>query len=297
MKDSPTIHTNKVAQKKVSFGLIGYPLSHSLSPQIHNTAIQSHNMNGKYQLYPVPFLPEGQKGLQDLLGQVRKGTIQGLNVTIPHKENVFPLLDEFTPAAKAIGAVNTIYLLDAKMWGDNTDAPGFWADVKPLLEDRDEIRNALVLGAGGSARAVVYALLKRGIFVTIAARRRKQAQALCEQFIPISKNSSSVDWDRFTDNLSRPTLIVNTTPLGMSPIPWRSPWPDNTPLPPGSIVYDLIYNPRLTRLVQQAWLAGVPATTGMGMLVEQAALSFERWTNLEAPREQMFAAVADFGRE
>jgi shikimate dehydrogenase len=288
---------NDINRKYVSFGLIGYPLSHSLSPQIHTAAIQSHNLKGDYQLYPIPPLPEGRADLQDLLEQVRKGTIHGLNVTIPHKENVFPLLDEFTPAAKLIGAVNTIYLQDGRLWGDNTDAPGFWADVKPLLDGRDEIRNALVLGAGGSARAVAYALLKRGFHVTIAARRLDQAKALCEKFVSTSTASTAVNWEDFPSQIQSSTLLVNTTPLGMYPHPWRSPWPDNTSFPQNSVVYDLIYNPRLTRLVQQAWLARVPASTGMGMLVEQAALSFERWTGLDAPRERMFGTVAEFGRE
>ena len=142
------------------FGLTGYPLSHSLSPVIHTAALQSCELHGSYSLFPVQ--PEDKPGLKKLLDRVRNGEIIGLNVTIPHKQNVIEFLDELTPTAEVIGAVNTIYTKDDKLIGDNTDAPGFLADLKKFLTTdvhRDGTLNALILGAGGSARAVAYALV------------------------------------------------------------------------------------------------------------------------------------------
>ncbi len=280
--------------KDYSLGLIGYPLSHSLSPPIHQAALDGLGLGGKYHLYTISPLPEGADGLTNLLQMVRGGEIHGLNVTIPHKENILALLDEVTPAAKVIGAVNTIYLQDGLLCGDNTDAPGFWGDVEPLVKD-GVTRTALVLGAGGSARAVVYALLANGYRVTIAARRAAQAQALCAQFPDFNEQSTAIDWQDLTIDSTRlhanSSLIVNTTPVGMYPKVDASPWPLDIPLPPGAAVYDLVYNPPQTQFIRQASQVGLPARNGMGMLVEQAALAFERWTGLDAPRERMAAAV------
>ena len=114
-------------------GLIGYPLGHSLSPKIHTAALQASGLEGNYSLFPIP--PEDKQALQDLLAQVRAGEIHGLNVTIPHKQNVIEFMDELTPAAQAIGAVNTIYMRGDKLIGDNTDAPGFLADLKRFIGD------------------------------------------------------------------------------------------------------------------------------------------------------------------
>ena len=139
-------------------GLIGYPLGHSLSPKIHTAALKACGLNGGYSLFSIR--PDDSQGLKDLLARVRAGEIHGLNVTIPHKQNVIPLLDELTPTAQAIGAVNTIYLRENKLIGDNTDAAGFLSDLKKFVNKetgRQVNTDALILGAGGSARAVVYA--------------------------------------------------------------------------------------------------------------------------------------------
>ena len=160
-------------------GLIGFPLGHSLSPKIHAAALRSCGLEGDYSLFPIH--PDDKQELKDLLARVRTGEIHGLNVTIPHKQNVIPLLDELTSTVQAIGAVNTIYLKDNLLIGDNTDAPGFIRDLKRFLTTETQSHrdaNALVLGAGGSARAVVYALLNDGWNVTIIARRTEQAQQL-----------------------------------------------------------------------------------------------------------------------
>ena len=129
----------------IQLGLIGYPLAHSLSPKIHTAALKSCGLNGSYSLFPIQ--PNDKQGLKDLLDRIRLGEIHGLNVTIPHKQNVIPLLDELTPTAQAIGAVNTICLKDKKLIGDNTDAAGFLSDLKKFIGNRElEIgKSALVL--------------------------------------------------------------------------------------------------------------------------------------------------------
>ncbi|HNB52149.1 MAG TPA: shikimate dehydrogenase [Anaerolineales bacterium] len=289
---------------RYALGLLGYPVSHSLSPKLHQAALMAAGLEGAYWLYPVP---PGEGGgelleLKELLGKVRAGEVQGLNVTIPHKQTVIPYLDELTPTARAIGAVNTIYLREDKLIGDNTDAPGFLADLRGFLEGRpltadrgvpfpvSGIRSALVLGAGGSARAVVYALLQDGWNISLYARRPEQAEALTTHFSPFIKTSQSftIQNSLFTIDHS---LIVNTTPLGMTPHLDTSPWPADLPFLEHAAVYDLVYNPRETKLVRDARAAGLPATTGLGMLIEQAALGFKIWTGREADREGMREAV------
>ena len=274
-----------------SLGLIGYPLSHSLSPKIHTAALKACGLQGEYSLFPIP--PEDKQGLQDLLTRLRAGELHGLNVTIPHKQNVIEFLDELTPTAKSIGAVNTIYLRDNKLIGDNTDAAGFLSDLHGFFGNRkSEIENrksVLVLGAGGSARAVVYALLNDGWNVTISARRIEQAQQLATSFTQYAVRSMS-----FTDlPLSTFYLIVNTTPLGMTPNVNDSPLPNDVSLKPDMFVYDLVYNPRETKLVRDARAQGLSAATGLGMLIEQAALSFEIWTGHNPPRQTLYGAVSN----
>jgi len=285
-------------------GLIGYPLTHSLSPQIHAAALKACGLEGDY----VPFTihPNDMPGLKALLARLRSGELHGLNVTIPHKQTVIGYLDELTPTAQAIGAVNTIYLCEGKLIGDNTDAPGFLADLRKFLpetpspilgeglgvREKSSIVNrqsSLILGAGGSARAVVHALLNDGWNVTIAARRLEQAQQLAASFphydLPITHLDDlrplTFDFD----------LLVNTTPLGMFPNIETSPLPENLSLPSNAFVYDLVYNPRETRLVRRARSQGLQAATGLGMLIEQAALAFQLWTGHNPPRQPLWNAV------
>lgn len=276
-------------------GLIGYPLGHSLSPKIHTAALKACGLEGSYSLFPIH--PDDKDGLKDLLARIRSGEITGLNVTIPHKQNVIEFMDDLTPTAEAIGAVNTIHLREGKLIGDNTDAAGFLADLKknmaespsPKMGEGLGVRekSALVLGAGGSARAVVYALLTDGWDVTVSARRIEQAQELVSQF----KNADAAELNVKTFQLSNFQLIINTTPLGMTPNIDQSPLPENLSLPSNAFVYDLVYNPRETKLVRGAHSQGLRATTGLGMLIEQAALAFELWTGHTPPRDVLWTAV------
>lgn len=300
---TPNLHPStlrQVQREPLYLGLIGCPLGHSLSPTLHHAALKSLGLEGEYRLYPVP--PESppatrhlssasEHALENLLAQMRAGEIHGLNVTIPHKQTVIPLLDELTPAAQAIGAVNTIIPKAGRLIGDNTDAPGFWADVQQRLNLQPS--NALILGSGGSARAVVYALLSHGWHITIAARRLEQANALAVDlgilFPTLQPSTCNLQFDKL--ELELLTLIINTTPLGMSPHVDASPWPADAPFPENAAIYDVVYNPRETLLVKRARAAGLQATTGLGMLVEQAALAFSRWTGCDPPSAVMRQAV------
>jgi len=233
----------------IKLGLIGYPVSHSLSPKIQNAALQACGLEGEYSLYPIA--PDDIQALKDFLDCVRLDEITGLNVTIPHKQNVIQFMDELTSTAKAIGAVNIIYMRENKLIGDNTDAAGFLVDLKKFLTK--EILNygdlnALVLGAGGSARSVVYALCNDGWNVTIAARRLEQAQELAAQFEGIN----IVELNLQTFQPLNFQLLVNTTPLGMTPNVDQSPLPENMSLSKHMKIYDLVYNPRETKLVREA---------------------------------------------
>lgn len=269
-------------------GLIGYPLGHSLSPKIHTAALKSVHLKGEYSLFPIS--PDDHQGLENLLAHVRNGEIAGLNVTIPHKQNVIPLMDELSETASAVGAVNTIYEKDGNLFGDNTDVAGYLADLHRFLGKRKETKKALVLGAGGSARAVIYALLYDGWDVTIAARRQEQANELISQFPNHNSQLSSIEYPiSLIPSLS---LIVNTTPLGMSPNIAASPYPQ-IPFPANAAIYDLVYNPRETKLAQDAQAAGLPAITGLGMLIEQAALSFEIWTERKLSRQPLYEALEE----
>lgn len=274
-------------------GLLGFPLGHSLSPKIHAAALTARGLQGDYSLFPIS--PEDKQGLANLLARVRNGEIHGLNVTIPHKQNVIPLLDELTPTAQAIGAVNTIYLRDGKLIGHNTDAAGFLADLHHLLDNSKSKtvnqKSALILGAGGSAQAVVYSLLADGWKVTLAARRIEQANQLASTFSTQSVQSPITNYQLPLTNLSSFSLLVNTTPLGMSPNTDQSPLPENTMIPSTTAIYDLVYNPRQTKLVRDALAQGRSAVTGLGMLIEQAALAFEIWTGSPADRDAMRKAV------
>jgi shikimate dehydrogenase len=273
----------------IHLGLTGYPLGHSLSPKIHAAALRSAGLDGEYQLYPVS--PDHPVALAALINRLRDGEISGLNVTIPHKQAVIPLLDDLTSSARSIGAVNTIFVKDGKLIGHNTDAPGFLADLQRCFSSFNIPHSALVLGAGGAARAVVAALFSDGWQVELAVRPADLGQA---QELSLH-HSSLITYFSFNELSARDLtglgLIVNATPLGMSPNVETCPWPEGLEFPAQAAVYDCVYNPRETLLVRCARAAGLPAETGLGMLLEQAALAFEIWTGAPADREAMRKAV------
>lgn len=262
-------------------GLLGWPVAHSHSPAMHNAAAHSLGLNVVY--LPLPVAPER---LNDAVRGVTALGFRGVNVTIPHKQAVMATLDHIDDAALAIGAVNTVVVDQVNeqpvLTGYNTDWSGFSADLAanniPVAG-----RDCIVLGAGGSARAVVYALAQAHAHSHLFARRQAQAHALIADLQPwcgaAQLTAHPLD-DLGNDDFTAP-LIINTTPLGMSPHGERSPWPEEHPLPLGCVIYDLVYNPRQTRLMQQAHTAGHRAVNGLGMLLRQGAQAFVLWTGHE----------------
>ncbi|MCL4274060.1 MAG: shikimate dehydrogenase [Anaerolineales bacterium] len=295
----------------IQLGLIGYPLGHSLSPKIHTAALKACGLEGSYSLFPI--YPDDKHGLSNLIDHFRAGEIDGLNITVPYKLDIISFIDVLTDTAMSIGAVNTIFMHDDILIGHNTDADGFLIDLKkcmaqsssPILGASSEAnggmgvdgKSAIVLGAGGSARAVIYALLNDGWSVTLTARRIEQAQELANEFASYNVQiASSFDLrpiDKFRAMPVPFDLLVNTTPVGMFPNMDASPLPNELSLPSNIFVYDLVYNPRETKLVRNARSQGLRATTGLGMLIEQAALSFEIWTGHTPPRDVLYASVVE----
>jgi shikimate dehydrogenase len=259
-------------------GLIGWPVSHTFSPAMHNAALEALHLNWVYVPLSVP--PE-KVGLA-LAGLAALG-FRGVNVTVPHKQAVMPFLDEISPAVMAIGAVNTILVEQesGRLKGYNTDWRGFLAHLQ-ALDLSINGRDCLVLGAGGSARGVVYGLNQAGARVVLLARRVEQAQQLAADLGEGSVQSIQplAKIEEVTAEVDKP-LIINTTPLGMSPYVEGSPWPEEVPFPVGAFVYDLVYNPRQTRLMRQAVAAGCPTSNGLGMLLRQGAASLALWSGLQ----------------
>ena len=262
-------------------GLIGWPVSHSFSPAMHNAAAVALGLNWIY--VPLPVHPQDLQSA--VLGMPALG-FKGINVTVPHKQTVMPFLNSIEQGARIIGAVNTIVanpisLMQQDTWhlvGHNTDWLGFLADLDSLEVNINQ-RDCLVLGAGGSARAVVYGLAQAGANVHVLTRRIVQARQLAADFADVAQ----VQVDSLTALRSLITglktpLIINTTPLGMIPEVDRTIWPDSVPFPAGAFVYDLVYNPLETRFMRQAQAAGCKTSNGLGMLVHQGAIAFELWT-------------------
>lgn len=274
-------------------GLIGHPVGHSFSPAMHNAAAAALGLNIAY--VPLPVRPEQ---LPDALRGLAALGFRGINVTVPHKEAVMSHLNAVFPATRTIGAVNTVVIGDGHLTGFNTDWSGFLSDLEShrlALYGRD----CLVLGAGGAARAVVYALLRRGSRVTALARRPEQVQRLATELGRAFPGAAAVtvgsldDAPRVAAHLDEP-ILINTTPLGMTGEHiGLSPWPDDAPFPPGSFIYDLVYNPRETRFMTQARAAGRRAANGLGMLVAQAAEAFEVLTGHRPDPAVMRRAVED----
>lgn len=285
-------------------GLLGWPVGHSLSPKLHNAAAALHQLNVVY--LPLPVHPDNLEAA--IRGAVTLG-FRGLNVTIPHKQAVMAYLDEIDAAAQAIGAVNTIVIgeplavndvyspppqnakletQNSKLFGTNTDWIGFLTDLAAWGFDPAG-QDCLVLGAGGSARAVGYGLGQRGGRVHLWARRQEQAEQVASALAPhlppgtITSIADLPAWLRH----QTPTLIVNCTPLGMSPQVDISPWPTDLPFPPGVWVYDLVYKPVETKLLQAAAAGGGRTRNGLGMLIWQGLHAFQLWTGVAVNAEMV----------
>ncbi|AHM03458.1 Shikimate 5-dehydrogenase I alpha [Roseibacterium elongatum DSM 19469] len=253
-------------------GVIGDPVAHSLSPRLHGHWLSRYGLPGHY----VP-LHVNQADLAEVLRTLPKMGFAGVNVTLPHKEHVLSLADNVTDRAALIGAANTLtFQSNGAIQADNTDGLGFLASIKQSLPGwTASVGPALVLGSGGAAKAIVWALLSDGApVVHVANRTRARADALRDQF---GARVSPVDWTAIPDRVADAALIVNTTSLGMTGQPPLS--VDLSRLTPPTVVTDIVYAPLRTQLLEDAAARGCETVDGLGMLLHQAVPGFERWFN------------------
>ena len=275
--------------------LLGYPLGHSMSPEIHNTAFRAQDINMVYLCMEVH-----PRNLQKALEGFKAARFVGSNVTIPHKQGVYALVDELSNQAKAVGAVNTVVCrYDANgevtsLYGDNTDIYGF---LNPLAPYKDNLNGGtmVVFGAGGAARAVVYAMLTayNPEVLCIVARNSAKAERLAKDLAAYDARGALkiASFDDAGQAVRTSRLIVNATPLGMSHQVGLTPWENLKDFSPDQVVYDLIYNPEKTRLIQDAELRGASTLGGLEMLICQAAASYVQWTGQEMPLDIAREAV------
>jgi len=270
-------------------GVIGCPVEHSLSPAMHMAAIAALGLDATYLAFHVE-----PAGLRDAIAGMRALGIRGLNATIPHKDALVPLMDELDHSALAAGCVNTVTNEQGRLVGSSTDGPGF---LRSLAEEGVCLDGGrvVVAGSGGSARAIAFALGRSVASLHLAARneaaRESLAEALAQRGIAVS--TGNLLPSGLGAALRDASALVNTTPLGM--------WPETTgciPVDPeslrqGLIVVDIVYTPQPTRLLRIAREAGCRTLGGVGMLVHQGAIAFERWTGRAAPVTAMRAALKE----
>lgn len=272
-------------------GVIGWPIEHSLSPAMHNAAFAALGLDWCYVPFGVPpeRLVEAVRGLRAL-------GVRGVNATVPHKEALLPLVDELTPEAEAIGAVNTLLFRAGGILGHNTDAAGFLRALHEAGFDPAGCK-ALVLGAGGAARGVVYALVSVGARVILLNRTEERAEALAaalrSRLPQADLTTGPLTPGAIEHHLDGLDLVVNATTLGMWPHVEASPWPARLPFPRRAFCYDLVYTPRETHFMHQARSVGAQAASGLGMLVHQGAEAFALWTGVQPPVEVMRAACEE----
>jgi len=247
--------------------LIGWPAAHSRSPLIHHYWLRTLDIAGGYSIEAVP--PEG---FADFVQRLSARGFVGANVTIPHKERALSLSVP-DARARAVGAANTLWVEDGELRSTNTDVEGFINNLDACAADWDRAEEVLVLGAGGSARAVLFGLIERGIkCVHLANRTIARAQALADQF---GASIHPIRWETIDDVLPRVKLLVNTTSLGMHGQPALE--IDVGRLPPQAVVADLVYVPLETQLLAAAKARGLKTADGLGMLLHQAVRGFELW--------------------
>ena len=271
-------------------GIIGDPVEHSRSPQMHNAAFAKAGLDYVY----VPFHVHPDD-LADAIAGFKALNVVGINVTLPHKQAVIPYLTSISREAELIGAVNTLTFIDGEIYGDNTDAPG----VLRALEENGNMsvpvgEGVVVLGAGGSARAVVVALALAGVAsITIANRTVEKAISLAEEMqlkTDIPMQGIGLTDTRLPDAVRQSALFINTTTASMDPtqpLLVSADW-----LQPSTIVYDIVYTPPVTPLMKAAAERGCQTLGGIGMLIHQGAISFEKWTGVTPCTQTMHQALS-----
>lgn len=267
--------------KSQIYGLLGDPVTHSLSPLMQNHAFQAHHIDAVY----VPF-HVSPDNLPAAVGGLRALNIAGVNVTIPHKEAILPLLDQVDPAARLIGAVNTVVNNDGTLIGYNTDASGFMRAVCQELDFQPEGRDILLLGAGGACRAAAVALAAAGVKSIVIANRHpcraeKLIDELMQHFLPVQFAAVDYNDNEYLEALSTADLIVNTTSVGL-----RGEEVNFLPLEHikgSALIYDMIYSLSETPLIKSARAMRLLCTNGLGMLAAQGEDAFFLWTGVRLP--------------
>lgn len=286
----------RIGGKTKIVGIFGYPLAHSLSPHLHNAAFVELGLDFVY----LPFWIES-KNLDLAARAIRSLNMVGVNVTIPHKEKIIAYLDEVTPQARMMGAVNTVLNRKGKLIGYNTDGQGFIDSLKGEGKLDPKGKRVMLLGAGGTARAISSVLIREGVTsLIIVNRTQRRGEELVHHLKRIFKNRCPIDLLDFKKrnlegSLREINLFVNTTSVGMHP---EEDLLINLDLfSPATFVYDVVYN-RKTELLEAAEERDLPCLGGLGMLTHQAALSFEIWTHRKAPIQKMReAAERELGME
>lgn len=252
--------------------IVGDPVAHSRSPMIHGYWLRRFGIDGAYERAHVK---AGE--LADFVHAMRDNGFVGANVTVPHKERIFALADDVSERARAVGAANTIWYENDRLRADNTDVPGFLAHLDDSHGDWEKtVEQAVVLGAGGAARAITYALASRGVgMITLANRNIDRAEALAREFARGRTTIRAVGWAELPQALKGAGLLVNATSLGMTHQP-----PLDCPLDglrDDAIVNDIVYAPLETDLLRRARERGFRSVDGLGMLLHQAVPGFARW--------------------
>jgi len=258
-------------------GVIGHPVKHSLSPVMHNAALNHLGLD--YVYIPLPVEPQN---LQIAIQGFTTIDVVGFNVTIPHKQAILPLLSEIEPIAKSVGAVNTVSRKNNKWIGTNTDVEGFLAPLQTTPNQDWTEKVAVILGNGGAARAVVAGCTQLGFAeIHVVGRNMQNLQQFRNSWgnSPLTVNLYVHTWDSLPKLIPQANLLVNTTPIGMHPYIEESPLSaaEMAQIPPGAIAYDLIYTPNPTKFLQQAQPAGAIAIDGLEMLVQQGAAALKIW--------------------
>ncbi len=269
-----------------TYGLIGYPVKHSLSPAMHNAAFASLSINAEYKLFELSV-----HELEPFMLALAKSEIRGINVTVPYKEKVIPYLYIISDEARLIGAVNTIKVTDGRLQGYNTDGEGFIAHLKQEAGFNPREKNIAVLGAGGAAKAIAVCLAKENPSrISLYDIDTKKAQDLASHIIDNVGFSRCQAVDSTAGlQLGAADCLINATPVGM-----KADDPcliDKNDLHNELFVYDVIYNPQETRLLALAKSRGCRTSNGLGMLLHQGMLAFQIWTGQKAPLEIMVDAL------
>ena len=270
-------------------GLLGYPLEHSFSPQMHNSAYLNNNLN--YEYLPIEIQ---EKNISDALNGMKVMNFIGFNVTIPHKIKIMEYLDEVDELAEKIGSVNTVKITNKRLKGFNTDGLGF---IKSLEENNINYNDSrvLVIGAGGASRAISMTLADKGVKkLFIANRTYKKAEKLTVEINSKVRDCGySLNLKEIEKYIEKIDIIVNTTSVGMYPNTKETPL-DSKMLNRNINVVDIVYNPTKTRLLKEAEEKGCKILNGIEMLVYQGAEAFNIWTNKKAPVEDMKKSLEDF---